>query len=313
MKSQILDFLICPACLPSERKLTCRIEESAGDELFSGSLVCTHCGTKYPIIDGIGVLLPHPQEEIHNAQAKYESPALVTSYLWSHYADLWEDDDANHSYREWSALLRNQNGISLDAGCAVGRFTFEMGRISDFSIGIDRSYAFIETARRLMKERRIRISLPMEGLITEARTVSLPEGWNTLNVEFLVGDAQALPFRSHQFSSLTSLNLVDKVPQPILHLKEINRTAREKGVQFLFSDPFSWSSEIAEEKNWLGGTPKGPHAGRGLENIANLLTGEKEGFEPKWRVDKRGQLWWKIRNHQNHFELIRSCFIQASR
>ena len=112
---------------------------------------------------------------------------------------------------------------------------------------------------------------------------------------------------------MASLNLIDKIPYPLVHLKEMNRVAREGGVQFLLSDPFSWSSDIAKEEDWLGGTTKGLYSGRGMDNIHALLTGEKGEISPPWTVHKQGQIWWKIRNHRNHFELIRSCFIKAIR
>ena len=313
MKTQLLDFLICPACLPDERELTCDVLKSMGDDIILGSLQCSRCGTTYPIREGIGVLLLDPSEELDGAQAKYESPAVVSSYMWSHYADLWEDEDASAAYRDWGKLLRRHSGFSLDAGCAVGRFTFEMSLRSDFAVGIDRSYAFVRAAKGLLKERTLEIVLAEEGVLTEVRKVCFPEKWDTRKIEFLVADAQALPFRSHHFSSLASLNLVDKVPRPGLHLREINRIAREKDAQFLFSDPFSWSTDIADEKDWLGGTGEGAYSGRGIENIAGLLTGKKGSLTPFWQINKRGEIWWKIRNHRNHFELIRSCFIHASR
>jgi hypothetical protein len=44
-----------------------------------------------------------------------------------------------------------------------------------------------------------------------------------------------------------------------------------------------------------------------------LLEGRMNGFYPTWKVNDHGHIWWKIRTHSNHFELIRSCFIKAQR
>jgi hypothetical protein len=128
-----------------------------------------------------------------------------------------------------------------------------------------------------------------------------------------VGDIQALPFRSAQFSSVASLNLVDKVPRPLLHLQEMNRVAKRRDAQFLFSDPFSWSEAITPAKHWLGGTENGSFSGRGRDNVMALLNGRGDHMLPPWRIEQNGDLWWKIRTHENHFELIRSCFIKAGR
>ena len=313
MKTILTDLLICPACLPEERVLTCDVMERDGEDVISGALRCGECGAGYGIEDGIAVLTDNRIPDKSRVYQRYEKPALASSYLWSHYADLLNEADASFAYREWEKLIDPGPGIALDAGCSVGRFTFEMSRKSDLAIGVDRSVTFIKAARRLMADRQIHFDLPEEGLLNEPRMIMLPETWNNGGVEFIVGDALRLPFPSRLFNTAASLNLLDKVPFPLRHLKEMNRVAKEDGAQFLFSDPFSWSSDIAEEKDWLGGTSKGPYAGSGIDNVLSLLQGKDSEISPCWTVEKEGDIWWKIRNHRNHFELIRSCFIKAIR
>jgi len=233
--------------------------------------------------------------------------------MWSHYSDILSESNASSAYTEWANLMHLNSGIALDAGSAAGRYTFEMSKKSDFAIGVDNSLSFIQSARELMINHQMKIDLLQEGLLTKEDTVYLPDTWDSDKIEFIVGDALALPFRSKTFSSLASLNLIDKVPLPIKHLKEINRVAKEKDAQFLFSDPFSWSKDISNEEDWLGGTDRGPYSGRGIENIIALLKGERTELLPEWRIEKQGNIRWKIRTHSNHFELIRSCFVKAHR
>lgn len=313
MKDLLVDLLICPSCLPLEEKLRCLINEKDGEDILSGLLHCSQCNNNYPIQEGVAILLPVSSEVDPRIPSKYESSLLLSSYLWTHYADIFKDIDATAAYEEWAGLLKDDPGISLDAGCAVGRFTFEMSNKSDFVVGIDNSRAFIKTARQLMIDRQMKLSMPEEGLLTEQRIIKLPETWDSTKVEFVVGDVLRLPFRRDAFSSVASLNLVDKVPLPLLHLKEVNRVARKSHAQLLFSDPFSWSSDISREEDWLGGTTDGPYLGMGIDNILSLLTGQAGEIAPPWEVEKQGHIWWKIRNHKNHFELIRSCFIKAYR
>jgi len=313
MKDLLIDLLICPSCLPMEEKLRCLINEKDGEDILSGSLHCSQCNNNYPIQDGVAILLPASSEVDSRIPSKYESLMLISSYLWAHYADILKDTDATAAYEEWAALLRDGSGISLDAGCAVGRFTFEMSNKSAFAVGIDNSSAFIKTARQLMIDRQMKLSMPEEGLLREQRTIKLPETFDSTKVEFVVGDVQRLPFRRSSFSSVSSLNLIDKIPSPLTHLREMNRVARDKISQFLFSDPFSWSLDIADETQWLGGTADGPYPGTGIANILSLIAGQTGEMAPPWEVEKQGHIWWKIRNHKNHFELIRSCFIKARR
>ena len=313
MKELLVDLLICPSCLPVEEKLRCTFNEKDGEDILSGSLSCPQCNNNYPIQDGIAIILPVSYEVDPRVPSKYENSLLLSSYLWAHYADILKDMDATAAYEEWAALLRDDSGISLDAGCSVGRFTFEMSRKSDFAVGIDNSRAFIKTARQLMINGQMEFSIPEEGLLREQRIIKLPETFDSAKVEFVVGDAQRLPFRMNSFSSVSSLNLVDKIPSPLAHLKEMNRVADESNTQFLISDPFSWSVDVAKESEWLGGVTEGVHTGKGIDNIRSFLTTGSEGFLPIWKVEKQDHIWWKIRNHKNHFELIRSCYIKAIR
>jgi uncharacterized protein YbaR (Trm112 family) len=312
MKSLLVDLLVCPTCLPLEKELVFHIEKRQGDDILSGFLKCNTCGSRYPIEEGIASLFPKSTGR-EEEPSKYESLSVVSSYLWSHFSDLLEEEEASTAYRDWADLIGYQNGFSLDAGCAVGRFTFEMGMKSDLAVGVDNSHSFIQTARELMNNRQLKVTIKEEGRLTREKHIQLPEKWDTDKVEFIVGDAQVLPFRSRSFSSLASLNLVDKVPLPLVHLKEMNRIAQDTDAQFLFSDPFSWASEVAREEDWLGGTHVGPFCGKGVGNVVSLLAGEKGELSPPWKIDKQGHVWWKIRTHRNHFELIRSCFIKASR
>jgi len=312
MKKALLDMLICPNCVPEEQRLRETITEARKDEIVEGTLQCSQCSSIYPIKEGLAFLNPnHPAPS--RAQNRYETLPVLSSYLWSHYADLLKDEHATDAYSGWAELMRPSSGACLDTGSAGGRFSLEMAKKFDFVVGIDTSVSFIRASRELMIHRRADLTLPEEGVLTRQETLTFPENWNTDNIEFIVGDAQALPFRSGAFSGLSSLNVVDKVPKPLVHLVEINRVARTFEAQFLFSDPFSWSTEVAPQDDWLGGKPSGQFAGRGKNNIMALLEGKMAGLSPVWHVEAHGHLWWKIRTHSNHFEMIRSCFIKASR
>jgi len=323
MKKWLLNVLTCPACLPNENGLDSRIIKEDEQDILKGALSCPRCGKAYRIEEGIAFLDPARRESEFpsngsgvppaRAGSKYETASVVSSYLWSHYGDILGDPEASSAYREWADLMAPCDGMVLDAGCAVGRFTFEMSLKSDRVVGVDNSVSFVRCARKLMADRLMRIELKEEGFLTREETLYLPERWDSRNVEFIVADAQALPFPSGAFSGLASLNLIDKVPLPVRHLKEIYRLAAKEKAQFLLSDPFSWSEEVADEKDWLGGTRKGPFAGRGMENIMKLLRHGTQEWSPPWRVEAHGPIWWKIRTHANHFELIRSGYVKAVR
>lgn len=311
MKKQLVSRLICPACLPREHALQLDISSAEVDDIIDGILICQHCDSRFPIRQGIAFLDPDQQED--RQANRYEQEEVVSSYLWSHYGDLLDDGQATDAYQQWAGLMEPHPGMALDLGGAVGRFTFEMSGKCDLAVGVDKSLAFVKTARRFMQEGELRFTLKDEGLLGREVVICRPAQWQPERVEFIVADAQRLPFAAHTASSVASLNLVDKLPEPYVHLQEINRVAASSGSQLLLSDPFSWSTEAAEIDQWLGGKEDGPYAGKGLDNIVAILCHGQEGLSPGWQLIQRDHVWWKIRSHSNHYELIRSCFIKAAR
>jgi len=55
MKEDLMEILCCPL---DKHDLKLEASERDGEEILSGALVCTECGERYPIEDGIPNLLP---------------------------------------------------------------------------------------------------------------------------------------------------------------------------------------------------------------------------------------------------------------
>jgi len=312
MKRKTLDYLICPACLPEEMPLRLEHAQISGEEIDEGALECKRCGQAYRIEKGVASIVAR-NTGLSGKGLRYEEPDLLSAYLWSHYADLFEDPDSTGAYARWAEQISPAPGAALDAGCATGRFSLEMSGKCEFVIGVDLSESFVRTARRIVQERGLTFPVREEGRIYSDRAFVLPPGWDPGKVEFLVADAGALPFRSGCFSCVASLNLIDKIAHPLRHMGEASRVACRTGAQLLISDPFSWSEAVCDSRMWLGGVASGRFAGAGIDNIARLLSGGDLVAGPAWKITRQGEVWWKIRNHRNHFELIRSLFVKAQR
>ena len=313
MKQFLLAHLICPACLPDEMSLETTAKRSENDDIITGELYCKKCKRRFPIRDGIATLLPDPESYLTGGQRRYDDNEVANQYLWSHYADITGHSEVCEANAAWASCLSDKSSCAFDAGCAVGRLTFEMAARSEWAVGCDLSLNFIRAARRLARERQYTFSLPLEGNLREKFYCELPANWRTDNVDFVVADALALPFARGIFQQTSSLNLLDRVNYPLAHLYEMNRVAKSRGASFLFADPFSWSSAAATEDRWLGGTTTGMYAGRGLDNVRALLTGKNKILTPAWEITREGNITWKMRSHTNHRELIRSEFLLAER
>lgn len=313
MKTFLLPHLICPACLPDELSLEITTKCVEKDDIVTGELYCKNCRRRFPIKEGIATLLADPVNHSTGGQMRYDDNEITNRYLWSHYADIMGCSETREANAAWADCLSDNSSTAFDAGCAVGRLTFEMAVRSELAVGCDLSLNFIRAARRLAHERHYTFSLPLEGNLREKFHCELPADWRSDNVEFVIANALALPFARQTFQQTSSVNLIDRVSYPLAHLYEMNRVAQSRNASFLFADPFSWSTAAAPEERWLGGTTLGKYSGRGLDNVRLLLTGKEKILTPAWKIAGEGKITWTMRTHTNHRELISSDFLRAER
>jgi SAM-dependent methyltransferase len=310
MRKLLLELLVCPSCLPREARLRAAAVVEGGWGIESAVLECPACGSEYPVKEGTPYLFP--ELTAAGAGSRYSDPLVVSSYLWSQFADLLGCTPVS-AYAEWAGMLSRTASLALDCGCAAGRLTFAMGAVSELAVGVDSSPVFISRARTLLRQGRLDFRTIVEGEITERRTIILPEAWDRSRVEFVLADILHLPFPASVCSLSASLNVLDKVSDPLRHLLELNRVCRTDGARLLFSDPFSWSEACTPRERWLGGMTSGRFAGRGLDNVLRLLQGDHGLITPPWTIETSGETAWTIHTHSNHCERIRSHFLVAVR
>lgn len=313
MKTWLIEQLICPECTHREFPLVLHPEKETKRDIIEGSLACPDCNRRYPITRGIAVIVPDQTRPMINAEGGYNSQNMLSAYLWSHFSEFFNGHDATDAYKKWAACFKPEPGWALDIGCSVGRLTFELSRTHTRSVGIDTSYSFIHEARKLMQEKRLEFSTVIEGRITQAHSCKLNPEFQFDSAEFLVADATALPFRSGLFRTAASINILEKVPDPVRHLQETNRILDADRANFICSDPFTWDETVSSADVWIGGRNSGPFQGRGMDNLCRLLTEEATVFNPQFSIRNRGEVQWKIRKTANLWEHITSQFLMAER
>jgi SAM-dependent methyltransferase/uncharacterized protein YbaR (Trm112 family) len=313
MKRWLQEKLVCPECSLEEIPLGLEIKEAQDDDVLEGELRCPACGSCYSITQGVAVILPARSLPVVSNNSGYNSPGMLSSYLWSHFSEFFNGPNATDAYSKWALHFQKTEGCALDIGCAVGRLSFELSHTHSQVIGIDTSLRFIRKARELMIKKRLEFDLIVEGHITKAHACNLDQNWNYHGIDFIVADALALPFPKNLFSTVTSINVLEKVSLPIQHLQDINRVLHEKNAMFLFSDPFSWDETVLRPEFWLSGRNRGKHKGRGLDNMSRLFSGEDGIFDPPLEIREKGNVAWKIRKTENLWEYINSQYIVGER
>ena len=176
--------------------------------------------------------------------------------------------------------------LGLDIGCAVGRFTFELGRVVDRVLGLDNSHQFIRAANQMARQHAMRVAAPESGAQFATPTLSLPKALRRCEVEFRVGDAlnlKGLP--DHAFHVVAAINLIDRLPRPREFLGQLPRLVATAG-RLIIASPFTWLSEYTPHRGWLTNS-----------QMLDLL---KPHFQPVRRLD----LPFVIREHRRKYQLV---------
>lgn len=185
----------------------------------------------------------------------------LSTYSRSHYGDF-DPSAPLPADRALPALLARgldlldgePAGVWLDAGCSVGRATFEMAaRTGDLVLGIDLNIAMLRIARQVAETGRVRHPLRRGGVVYDWREFEVDiDAQARDKAEFWACDAMALPFVNDSFAGAVSCNVLDCVASPVAHLMEIGRVIAPGG-QAIISSPYDWSSNATPLEAWIGG------------------------------------------------------------
>lgn len=236
----------------------------------------------------------------------YEQDELLSQYLLLHYGSDEEvlpypdgpSAALNYPVRCVRELLDPAllpaNARALDAGCAVGRSTFELATACREVLGIDTSGQFIDTARTLAAEGFIPHFRIEEGDLRTPMHFRVPESLPRDRVRFEVGDACELPRDLGPFEVVFCANLIDRLPDPGAYLDALPDLITPGG-QLILSSPFTWMEAFTPREKWIGGRVRGGKPCPTWEALCDRL---QEHFELKATKD----LPFLIREHARKFQ-----------
>jgi putative 4-mercaptohistidine N1-methyltranferase len=231
----------------------------------------------------------------------YESPRLVSEYLFFHYASFAETTGGlpvpENAWGFAQRVVRDLIDLkrpafhALDIGCAVGASSFELARHVPSVLGIDYSHAFIDAAKSLKKNARLHGEVALEGRRMQSFVAEVPSDIDRNRVSFETGNATALRTDIGSYDVVLAANLLCRLPDPLAFLERLPDLVAPGG-QLLLATPFSWLSEFTPESKWIGGSEESPSS---LEALTEILA-------PHFTNELTINLPFLIREHSRKFQ-----------
>ena len=325
---------ICPTCAVQQQR---QVPLSLGDvvqgselELIEGTLRCTQpdCSSVYPVIDGIPILVAdlasylnqHAHEllwrkDLGHALESCLGDALgagvvydnnrhyLSAYVDGHYRDhdanLNDGESGTPVLRFLDGAANGNQGPLLDLGCSVGRVTYELGMAApqQLVLGVDLNFTMLRFARSLQNDGLATYPRKRVGVVYDRHTIKFPQAVQAPNVDFWACDACALPFQDGRFGQVMSLNVLDCVPSPTLHLTEILRLLKWNGPAFV-ATPFDWSAPVTPMNAWLGGhSQHNEWHGESAEILFETLKRLRGAQESRLALEDQRDIPWEVRIH----------------
>lgn len=141
--------------------------------------------------------------------------------------------------------------LVLDLGCALGRLSAEYAKRVKHAVGLDNSETMVKTAQQIItSEKTNRIDIPVRTVgndFVDAYTA----GWGIANCDFLVGNAESIPFVDLLFDFVACVNLLDRTLTPRKVIAEIFRILKPGGF-LLITSPYDWRKDYTpNESDWI--------------------------------------------------------------
>lgn len=239
----------------------------------------------------------------------YESDELLQQYLIFHYAlpeqqfpyNFLASEAVNFPQRcAEEGLLRARlpaDARALDLGCSVGAASFTLSKFCSEVIGLDYSQAFIDAANELRLTGALTAQRQDEGGLQTAIQISPPPGARPERLQFVQGDAQALPSDLGQFDCVLACNLICRLREPQRLLQRLGALLRPGG-QLFMTTPFTWMESFTPVENWLVGSQ------------GDSFAGLKDALAADFELEAHWDMPFLIREHARKYQY---SIAQASR
>lgn len=208
MKRSTLDLLACPAC-----RGDLRYQDTDGDMLVLGSLVCRQCGAAYCLEDGIPRF----------------APANALSGFNRRFAHLY--DWFSWVYPAFSRIAFRVIGLSERRARVdiTGRLEPRGGRVLEISAGTGNNLPYLFERSDIGDVFALDIS---PGQLARCRRLVRRKGWD---VELQQADAERLPFKDNLFAGILHFGGINFFNDKSAAIREMIRVA-QPGARIVVAD-----------------------------------------------------------------------------
>jgi SAM-dependent methyltransferase len=322
----IEELVICPGCRTrTGDRFDLRTLARAGDVL-----ACA-CGRRYPVIDGVPLVLPDPAGYLRGDAAAVverdlppEVAALLVEhapddqpyarllehlsiYLDAHWGDRAEPPPEAAAFGARALAERiaalPRAGRAVELGCSAGRIVAELAATADHVVGIDLQLAAVRRARRLLDGEPVAYARRIAGRhYAAARAAAgdraVPDARRTL----LCADVLDPPLAPGHYDRVVALNVLDSVARPRQLLAVMASLCRPGG-ELVLASPYAWQSSVMDEGERIGG------ADPAADVAAILRAGE--GIAGRFTIEEEAEVPWTLRRDARSAVAYRVHYLRA--
>jgi len=315
----IPDLLVCVGCRTmGEGRIDLRTLAREGDVL-----ACA-CGRRYPIVDGVPIVLPEGSEVMRDAITaivERDLPPEVAALLVaggpddaayprlvehvSIYMDAHWGDRATPAVElggralveRIAALPRVRRAVEL--GCSAGRIVAELAARADHVVGLDLQFATLRRARHMLDGEPVAYPRRMAGRhYAPARAQAAAVG----NCSLVCGDALDPPLVPGGYDRVVACNVLDSLRVPRQLLSVLDALCAPGG-ELVITSPYAWQSGVVDERERIGGPD--PAA-----DVAAILRGG-QALRTPYAIEDEAELPWTLRRDARSQVAYRVHYLRA--
>jgi uncharacterized protein YbaR (Trm112 family) len=301
MRADLLDRvqLTCPDCTwRKQAPAALRLERSdgGGEEIRDGALRCVRCGDRYPVVEGVAILVADGWRKVAQETHEVEDPLrLLGPHLLAHYGDLLPGGEREGLRLGdfWPRLGELPvEGLAVDLAASAGRAALGLSRRAGFTLAMEPSFVTARLARNALRSGRAPVRIVEEGAfqrVVEADLGALRPG----PLEVVVADPEKPPLPPGIAGLVLAANLVERQPDPAGFLRRAASLAG-RGGRLAVASPWTWWEEHAPRDRWIGG---------GVERSRDALVALLE--ECGLAVESEEDLLLVLREHARLEQVVR--------